>query len=165
MEGLAGPVEGRPALEWTSENVDIDYPGKVYLLYVRHDGRDVSFREREPVVRMMTSYVKVEKQDDGVLTKTLKVGLNGPFDNIWYYAFGIDLFFEAGVDSNLRSVSSMAINKDGVWTHLQFRPKADAINDFVMTNYNDWETLRIGLCKHVVNPGGLVTNPITCPTS
>ena len=34
-----------------------------------------------------------------------------------------------------------------------------------MTDYNDWEVLRIGLCKNVVNPGGLVNNPIVCPTN
>ncbi len=166
LEGSAGPVEGRPALQWTSEQTELDYPGKFYLMYVKHDSStDKSYRERDREVRMLTSYVKVAEEADGSLSKTLKVGLQGPFDNVWFNAFGIDLYFEAGVDSNLRSVQSIAINKPAVWASIQFRPKADGINDFTMTDYNDWEVLRIGLCKNVVNPGGLVNNPIVCPTN
>ena len=166
IEGTAGPVEGRPALQWTSENVDIDYPGKLYLMYAKHDRySDASFKTRDREVRMLMSYVKVEEQTDGTQAKTLKVGLNGPFDNVWLHAYGIDLFFEAGVDSNLQSVLSRSSGNPDHSMKLNYRPKADGINDFVMTNYNDWEVLRIGLCKHVVNPGGLVNHPITCPAS
>ena len=43
-----------------------------------------------------------------------------------------------------------------------FRPKADGIEDYTYRNYDDWEVLRIGLCKEVVNPGGLVSGPIKC---
>ncbi len=164
LDNRPGPIEGRPALEWTSEATDIDYPGKFYLLYVKHDTSDASFRARDRQVRMLTSYVKVEEQPDGSLSKTLKVGLEGPFDNVWLHAFGIDLFFEAGKDSNLRAVFSRSSDNPDYFAKLQFRPKADGINDFVMTDYNDWEVLRIGLCKNVVNPGGLLSNPITCPT-
>jgi hypothetical protein len=32
LDNRPGPVEGRPALEWTSEVTDIDYPGKFYLM-------------------------------------------------------------------------------------------------------------------------------------
>ena len=114
---------------------------------------------------MLTSYVKVEKLADGTLNKTLKVGLEGPFDNVWLYAFGIDLLYEPGIDTNLRAVLSIAIDKPEVWAGIQFRPKADGISDMTMSDHNDWEILRIGLCKNVVNPGGTVANPITCPTS
>ena len=166
LEGRPGPIEGRPAMQWTSEHTDLDYPGKFYLVYVKHDtDPTVSFRKRDREIRMLMSYVKVQEQADGSLTKTLKVGLNSPFDNVWLHAFGIDLYFEAGVDSNLMSTfSRSAANPDHTYK-IQFRPKADGINDFLMTDYNDWEVLRIGLCKHVVNPGGLVGNPIICPTS
>ncbi|CAN5552993.1 hypothetical protein BH23CHL2_BH23CHL2_01190 [soil metagenome] len=164
LEGNPGPVEGRPALQWTSENVDIDYPGKFYLMYVQHDSySNKSFRNRDREVRMMMSYVKVEQQGDGSLSKSLKVGLNGSFDNVWLHAYGIDLFFEAGVDSNLRAVLSRSSGNPDHSMKIQFRPKADGINDFRMNDYNDWDVLRIGLCKHVVNPGGLISNPITCP--
>jgi hypothetical protein len=135
-------------------------------MYIRHDTRtDVAYRAMNREVRMLTSYVKMQKQPDGTFTGTLKVGLEGPFDNVWLYAFGIDLYFEAGIDTNLRSVLSIAIDKPEVWAGIQFRPKADGIADMTMVDNNDWETMRIGLCKNVVNPGGTVSNPITCPTS
>jgi hypothetical protein len=166
LEQRSGPIEGRPALAWTSARTEIDYPGKFYLMYIIRDLDSTrGFRQRRRQVGMMTSFVKVQTGADGTLTKTLKVGLTGPFDNVWFYAFGIDLFFEAGVDSNLRSVQSIAIDKSGVWATIQFRPKADGINDFRMTDHNDWEVLRIGLCKDVVNPGGLVSHPINCPSN
>ena len=121
-------------------------------------------REKERTVRMMTSYVRVSENIDGTLTKDLRVGLYAPFDNVWNYAFGIDLFFEPGVDSNLRALQTLAINKPGRWAKVQFRPKADGINDFTMTNYNDWEVMNLSLCKNVVNPGGLLTVPaVNCP--
>ena len=79
LEGSAGPVEGRPALQWTSEQTEPDYPGKFYLMYVKHDSStDKSYRERDREVRMLTSYVKVAEEADGSLSKTLKVGLQGP---------------------------------------------------------------------------------------
>jgi hypothetical protein len=166
LESRPGPIEGRPAIGWTQNNSEFDMSGKFYLMYIRHDLRtDVAYREMNREVRMLTSYVKVEKLADGTLSKTLKVGIEGPFDNVWLYAFGIDLFFEVGVDTNLRSVLSVAINKPEVWAGIQFRPKADGIADMTMTDNNDWDIMRLGLCKNVVNPGGLLSNPIVCPAS
>ncbi len=166
LDSRPGPIEGRPALEWTSEVTDIDFPGRFYLMYIAHDTRaNVPFRQRNRRINMMTSYVRVQEQPDGSLTKSLRVGLEGPFDNVWLHAFGIDLFFEAGRDSNLRAVFSRSSDNPDQEFKIWFRPKADGINDFVMTDYNDWEVLRLGLCKNVVNPGGLVVNPITCPVS
>ncbi|CAN5516379.1 hypothetical protein BH23CHL2_BH23CHL2_05540 [soil metagenome] len=166
LEGRPGPIEGRPAMAWVESGGEFDRSGKFYLMYIRHDTRtDVGFREMNREVRMLTSYVKVDKLADGTLNKTLKVGLEGPFDNIWLYAFGIDLFYEAGIDSNLKSALSIAIDKPEIWAGIQFRPKSDGIADMMMTDHNDWEIMRIGLCKNVVNPGGLISNPITCPTS
>ena len=81
----------------------------------------------------MTSYVRVQEQPDGSLTKSLRVGLEGPFDNVWLHAFGIDLFFEAGRDSNLRAVFSRSSDNPDQEFKIWFRPKADGINDFVMT--------------------------------
>ena len=115
---------------------------------------------------MMMSYMKVGENTDGTFTKNLKVGLYAPFDNVWNYAFGIDLFYEPGVDKNLRAIQSLAINKPATWAALQFRPKADGINDFVMANYNDWKVMNLSLCKNVINPGGLIPNPaVTCPSN
>lgn len=164
LETRPGPIHGRPVLAWTSEHTALDYPGKLYLMFVDHDPFP-HFRDRKRIVRMMTSYVKVSTDLNGQLNKTLKVGLFAPFDNVWNYGFGIDLFFEPGVDTSLQAVQSIAINKAAVWAKLQYRPKADAINDFVMINFDDWKVMRRSLCVNVVNPGGLLPGPaVTCPS-
>lgn len=164
LERRAGPIQGRPALAWTSERTEIDYPGRLYLMFIDRDAvRD--FSEKQRTVRMMTSYVKVSTDQAGQLSRDLRVGLYGPFDNVWNYGFGIDLLFEPGIDTNLQAIQSVAINKADVWTSLQYRPKADAINDFEMTNFSDWEVMRRTLCANVVNPGGLLISPaVNCPT-
>lgn len=163
LDTKAGPIQGRPALAWVSEETNLDFPGRFYLMFLDRDNTR-PFRKKEQTVRMMMSYVKVDKNVLGELTKNLRVGLYAPFDNAWNYAFGIDLFFEAGIDTNLRSLQSISINKAEKWARLEFRPKADGINDFVMTNYNDWEVMRHTLCENVVNPGGLIDVPaVNCP--
>ncbi|MEZ4570231.1 MAG: hypothetical protein R2849_07870 [Thermomicrobiales bacterium] len=163
IDSYAGAVEGRPAMAWQWTGGEFDRTGKLYLMYVKHDFNTANWRGMQRQVRMLTSYVKVDKAADGSLTRTTKVGLEGPFDNVWLYAFGIDLFFEEGIDSNLRAALSIAIDKPELWAGIQFRPKADGVADLTMVDNNDWEVLRIGLCKNVVNPGGLVSNPIACP--
>lgn len=165
LEGRPGPIEGRPAMAWQQTGGEFDFGGKFYLMYIRHDTSTTDFRGMKREVRMLTSYVKVEKLADGNLNRTLKVGLEGPFDNVWLFAFGIDLLYEPGIDTNLRATLSIAIDKPEVWAGIQFRPKADGISDMTMVDNNDWEILRLGLCKNVVNPGGTISNPINCPSS
>lgn len=164
LETRPGPIQGRPALAWTSQRAEPDYPGRLYLMFIDHDALP-DFREKRRTVRMMTSYVKVSTDGTGQLTRDLRVGLFSPFDNVWNYGFGIDLLFEPGIDTNLQAIQSVAINKAEVWASLQYRPKADAVNDFAMTNFSDWEVMRRRLCANVVNPGGLLATPaVNCPT-
>jgi hypothetical protein len=154
VESFTGPVGARPALAWVPYQSNADYPGRLYIVWS-------AYHEREPVTQIMLSYVRVQPQQDGSLERTERIGLLSPFDNVWLYSYGSDLLFERTVDTNLRSVHAYATPKDRfqVW----FRPKADGINDFAYVDYNDWEYLRDGLCRNVVNPGGLVADPITCP--
>ncbi|MEQ7009955.1 hypothetical protein ABN028_27640 [Actinopolymorpha sp. B17G11] len=111
------------------------------------------------VVRTMMSYVDVERLPNRVV-KTPRVGIATYFDNVWRTANGVDLFFEEGVDSNLRAVLAFANEKQ--LTQLWFHPKADGINDTTYTNHNDWAVLGRNLCGELVNPGGLVDNPVRC---
>ncbi|CAA9295464.1 MAG: hypothetical protein AVDCRST_MAG93-4221 [uncultured Chloroflexia bacterium] len=156
-------VEGRAAMAWVpSQNVD-PYPGRFYLMYVKHDSTpNRAYRDLEREVRMLQSYTRVTGTPGSLIRKEV-VGLSSPFDNVWFYAFGIDLLYEQGVDTNLRMVDSIAINKSNVWATIELRPKADGIQDYNYRNANDWETVRLGVCRNVVNPGGTVSNPITCP--
>ncbi len=162
LEARPGPIEGRPAMAWVPARTNAEYPGRFYLMYVSHDtDPSRSFKKQRRIVRMMMSYVKVTQTAGGDLQKTEKVGLDGSFDNVWHYAYGIDLLYESGIDTNLRYVRA-AQGRD-IHFQLWFRPKADGINDFTYINYNDWEVLRVGLCRNVVNPGGLVADPTVCP--
>jgi hypothetical protein len=88
-------------------------------------------------------------------------GLISDFDNEWNYAFGIDLLYEAHYDQNLMSIEARSSPAGAIG--LSVRPKADGINDFEYSNYNDWAHLRLGLCRNVINPGGLGPRSVTCP--
>jgi hypothetical protein len=85
------------------------------------------------------------------------VGLKAYFDNQWAAAQGIAFGLEPGGDTNLRA---LLVRSDGeVW----LRPKADGISDHTYRNANDWNVLRVSICRHVVDPGGTVDHPIACP--
>lgn len=104
---------------------------------------------------MMISYVDVQESSDSTV-KTDRVGLNTYFDNVWRTAYGIDLLYEQGVDTNLRAVLSYGD------TQIWFHPKADGINDATYGNHNDWPVLAHEVCAGVVNPGNTVSSPIRC---
>ncbi|MCI0400803.1 MAG: hypothetical protein L0Z68_05830 [Gammaproteobacteria bacterium] len=144
LETRPGPIEGRPAMVWVPYRTNTEYPGRFYLMYISYDtDQNRGFREKQRMVRMMMSYVKVTNTGGDGIQKIEMVGLDSPFDNVWMYAFGIDLLYESGIDKNLRAVLASAINKPESWTRILVRPKADGINNFTYTNYNDWEVLRI----------------------
>jgi len=92
-----------------------------------------------------------------------KIGLKSPFDNVWHYTHGIGFLYENNIDTNLRAVESIIRPNSTSKNHtIWMRPKADGINDFDMLNYNDWELFSKSLCRNVVNPNNVVTNPIQC---
>lgn len=77
----------------------------------------------------------------------------------------MDLLYEPGRDANLRAAYSLA-NTDagGQRFDVMFRPKAEGINDFTYTNHNDWQALRVGLCRFFGTPARPVPSPsIKCP--
>jgi hypothetical protein len=85
--------------------------------------------------------------------------LRGWYQNSSYSAYGVDLLFDRGWDSNLRAaVTRYGGRQQDVW----FRPYSDGILDYRYRDTDDWATMRYVLCQRVVNPGGLVSNPIRC---
>jgi hypothetical protein len=103
-------------------------------------------------------------------SQQLALGFGSYFDNEWLYGNGIDLWYDAGVDTNLRAAWSYSTqwgaDPNGVVRSglIAFRPKADGIEDFLLRNYDDWQVLRYGICYEVTaTPGG--NNPVTCPPS
>jgi Bacterial TSP3 repeat len=82
------------------------------------------------------------------------------FTNSWFASYGVDYLFEPNLDTHPRLAVAIS---DGDDSALYVYPKPDGINDFTYNSANDWQVLRVDICAHVVNPGGTVTSPITCP--
>jgi hypothetical protein len=138
-----GPASGRPAMAFAH--------GRLYIVY----------RERETRrARLLTSYVKVTLTGQ-TLERRVRVGLLGDLSNKWATIQGADLFYERLRDTNLRAVLTHAVGRDSeyeVWLY----PKADGWQDYRYVNYDDWEVLRVNVCREVVDPGDTVSNPIRC---
>ncbi|MGH3737338.1 MAG: hypothetical protein ACRDT6_17245 [Micromonosporaceae bacterium] len=148
-------ITGRPSMAWVPNSTGAEYPGRLYLAYQSPDR----------VIRWMMSYTRVTENPDGTVTKAPLIGVAGPFDNVWGTGYGIELFFEPGRDTNLRALLTWSSDKPERDGKLTFRPKADGIQDVRYVNYDDWQVLRVNLCRNVVNPGGLVSNPVSCPSA
>ncbi len=143
-------VEGRPSIAWVPNSYRTEFPGRLYLAFPGKNGK----------FKMQKSYVEVTRLSSGALQRTERIGLEAFFDNSWHGGYGIDLFYRdwgVNADTNLRAATARE-NGESFFT-----PKADGIHDFEFTNYNDWETIRDGLCQSVNNPGGTVANPVPCP--
>lgn len=156
LETRPGPIEGRPAMAWVPTKTNAEYPGRFYLMYV---SGSASYTH---MARMMMSYARATTTPAGDLAFVEKVGMDSPFDNVWFSVWGLDLLFEPGVDTNLRSVDARRHPGGDEHFELWLRPKADGVHDFAMENYDDWEALGANLCPRVVNPGGDLSNPIAC---
>lgn len=150
IEG-AQPLYGRPAMAWRPFTSEAEYPGRFYLVYPVL-GKD---NKPGPLAMLMSYMPRTGKAE--------KVGLSAAFDNGWLLSHGVDLIFEPGKDTNLRALFAVAFDGAGATdTQLYFRPKADGINDYEYADYDDWATLRLGLCQHVVDPAGDISSPIKC---
>ena len=145
------PTFGRPALAYAPVAPDSPLPGRLYLLWMRRssDANNV-VRETMLTARMTRAGVVPE------------FGFHSDHDNTWFYGYGIDLLFEPGVDSNLRSLISVKPYKNGVLQPpvLELRPKADGIVDIELRDANDWEVLRVDLCRTLVASG---SSGLRCP--
>jgi hypothetical protein len=142
-ENRPGPASGRPALAMAH--------GRLYVVYRERGTRRA---------KLLISFVKVSLTG-GTLERRRRVGLKGDFSNTWATIQGADLFYERHVDTNLRAVLTHAVGRDTeyeVWLY----PKADGWQDYRYVNYDDWEVLRVNLCREVVDPGDTVSNPIRC---
>lgn len=156
LEGRPGPIHGRPGTAWVPARTANQYPGKFYLLYSKQSSGGVFKGD----TRFRMSYVALTRNADGTERRTEKVGIDSYFQNSWYHSYGNSLFYEPGVDGNLRALCVLPGDDQSfsVW----FRPLADGIVNFTYRNHNDWDVLRLNLCQLVVNPGNLISNPILC---
>lgn len=136
-----GPVSWHPSMAFARPSPGSSV-GRLHMAYIARGSETVT---------MMTSYVEVTET-----AKRQRIGLTGPFDNVWLTSTGIDLLYEP----NTRALRALLVRSRG--GGLEFRPKADGIQDFRYVNYDDWSVLGLNLCRGVVNPGGLVAQPVQC---
>lgn len=143
-------VSGRPVGVWVP-SADHAQGGRLYLVTTSRDGAgDGTGRG----LIMRWSYLQ---------GSSLRIGLTSGYDSWWTYSRGVDLWYEPGIDSNLRAAWSISrLTDPALDTQVRFDPKADGINDYVQADNNDWVQIGYALCRALVNPTGSVTNPIQC---
>jgi hypothetical protein len=150
---------GRPAMAWTgtaSTNLRdggaAPVPGtagRFYILYIESNAPVGDVTNPNPV-RMAMSYV----DNNG----TFRIGLPSYFDNVWSYAFGVDLLQPNEV--GLRAAETYSIPKPAAFQMISFRPHADGISNLPYSNKNDWSVLAWGTCSVLAasQPPGPTTN-------
>lgn len=143
-------VSGRPVGVWVP-SADHAQGGRMYIVTTSRDGiGDGTGRG----LIMRWSYLQ---------GSTLRLGLTSGYDSWWTYSRGVDLWYEPGIDSNLRAAWSVSpLTDPALDSQLRFDPKADGINDYVQADNNDWVQIGYAVCRALVNPTGSVTNPIQC---
>lgn len=142
----------KPGMAWVPMPAGSELPGRLHLFSIRLRTDDRSIvRERMLIAKRVGTGVQ------------LSMGLAGDHQNSWLYGYGLDLLFEAGVDTNLRLLLArkrLDDDNNPFASHVELRPKADGIIDFDQRNWNDWEVLRVDLCRTLV---GSVSGSISCP--
>lgn len=157
LEQTTDPIHGKPGVAYVPYKNSSEYPGRLYLLYMTRSTTPVYTGQ----VKFLMSYVKNETIG-GITRKIEKIGIRSYFSNVWYKAYAASLFYEYGKDINLRAALSIPNEDENESFQVWFNPNADGINNLVYKNFDDWKILGQNLCKLVVNPGGLVSNPVRC---
>lgn len=155
-----GGMHGRPSFAWVPFQDGPHYPGRLYVAYSEASG------EKSGAAKLAMTYVKEIEDEEGNRSLNDVLGLEAYFDNTWLLAYGIELFHDPGVDSNLMSAFAFVSDKPALDRKLFFRPKADGISDFEYGNSNDWETLSTGICRSMSQAQRLVEaqglKPVSC---
>ena len=88
---------------------------------------------------------------------TPRIGLDSFFDNVWAFAYGMDLL-QPG-ETALRSAVSYSLRK--ALNQVYVRPHADGIVNLPYRNFDDWKVLAWGSCTtiHMLQP---LQQKITC---
>jgi hypothetical protein len=143
------PSFGRPALAWAPVAPGSPMPGRIYLLWMNRSP------EAKNTVRetMLTAVMD---------PPAVRFGFRSDHDNSWFFGYGVDLLFEPGVDTNLRSLIAVKPYKEGVLQppRIELRPKADGVVNMDLRDWNDWEVLGVDLCRTLVDSG---SSGIHCP--
>lgn len=137
-------IRGRPALEWVPNALGSETPGQLHMGY----------RTLEGHYRMMRSHYDTGQE-------RLVFGLESSFDNVWLTGNAFD-WTASGAGTHPQLWAVLHFKNEDLGSHIQFRPRADGILDVDMRNYDDWSVVAWAACRHIVNPGDLVSSPIRC---
>jgi hypothetical protein len=155
--GFMSGAVGKPSMAWAGAvpgnrvvtdrgGIDVRRPppagpitiGRFYIVYMQRD-IGVAISNPDPV-RMEMSYV------DGF--GKYRIGLDAFFDNVWSYAFGIDLLQPGEIA--LRAVEAYSIPNAGSHPNslysVYMRPHADGIPNLSYGNHDDWKVIAWGSC-------------------
>jgi hypothetical protein len=142
-DGMAAAY-GRPSMAWTGTPLITGFQGssmenftvgRFYVVYAEDQPPAADGTNQNPV-RMAMSYV----DNNGIF----RIGLISYFDNVWSFAFGIDLLQPGEI--GLRAAETYSIPNDAL-NLVTFRPHADGISNLPYSNKNDWPVLAWGLCS------------------
>jgi hypothetical protein len=135
---------------------------RMYMVYATRPSNPTGFHNR--AMRMRMSHVPAG-------SRSAELGLDSSFDNGWYFANSVDLLYERSDDgdalnddTNLRAALTMGTQN--AYQKLVFRPKADAIHDYNLVNYNDWPNLAHYLCMRTTSPdpASPPATAVNCPS-
>lgn len=158
---MTDPIEdviGRPTMAWRPMGEDGGLPGRLHLAWLRRDGDD----EEKTAIQHR---ILVQNPPSGT-SPLFEMAVDGHFDNQWAFGYGIDFLFEDGIDTNLRAIEAPKRFEDGsaVPHRLALRPKADAILDYPLVNWNDWSVIGIGACRNMSQSDSTLSGgDIKCP--
>jgi hypothetical protein len=154
LTATAEGTQGKPAMAWESVSESSALPGRLRLFWLTRnaDGETV-VRERQLIAKNVNGALEI------------RMGRPSDHQNEWFYAYGVDLLYEEGVDSNLRALVARKKRNDEqelVPNTLELRPKADGIVNFDLRNRNDWEVLGVDTCR-VLSESAVGQDRIRCP--
>jgi hypothetical protein len=149
--GWMGSAVGKPSMAWAGAipgNIVATEGGgtsagpitigRFYIVYMQRD-IGVAISNPDPV-RMEMSYVDASGK--------FRIGLDAFFDNVWSYAFGIDLLQPGEIA--LRAVEAYSTPNAGAHPNslysVYMRPHADGIPNLSYGNHDDWKVIAWGSC-------------------
>jgi hypothetical protein len=104
-------------------------------------------------VHAARSYTRVDRDLSGDVTALVPtIGMQGYVDNQWHTGTGIDLFYEPGIDTNLRAAMNSTVPDTA--GRVLLKPKADGIITGAYRDFDDWTRIRTGLCRSLQHGGG-----------
>ena len=142
-------IAGRPAAVFVPDN-NIAQGGRLYVVSLASH-----YLADQRQLRQRWSYV----DKNG----TWWLGADESLDNEWLKGYGVDAWFDPGIDKNLRVAFAQSAGtapaEDG--GRVRFLPKADGINAYAQENRDDWAMIRIAMCRMLTSQNA--SQAISCP--